>query len=515
MHKKTAVLAVCLVGLIGLWSSCAAPEIIEVTDHPTTDAYEGWNLGVQAYTFRMFTFFEAVDNSASMGLDWIEGFPGQQVSEDIDAGFGHTMDPETRYQVKAKLADAGVRLRAYGVVGLPADTVECRKVFDFAKEMGIETIVSEPSEDALDLIEMLCEEYQIKVAIHNHARPSYYWNPDKVLEVCKGRSKLIGACGDTGHWMRSGLNPIESLKKLQGRLVHMHLKDLNEYGVPREADEGGDDDDEDRLHDVPWGTGKADIKAILAELDRQNYQGGFSAEYEYNWENNLPEVRQCMVNFNEMALELNPSGWHDLFAAELSNATFGGENGWTLEDGLLTLNEGGGNIWTTEQYGDFQLDLEFKLAENTNSGVFIRTGDIQRYVQSSIEVQIHETSDGTNHGACGAIYDCLSPRLNMTRETGEWNQYTITCDKNKIYIVLNGVQIIDMDVDLWTEPGQNAPIITRRQGSRGAPATMDTLITPNKFRTAIKDMPRVGHIGLQDHGQPIWFRNLKIKSLGS
>ncbi len=504
MLKKTALLAVCLVGLMGLWSSCAAPEIIEVTDHPTTDAYEGWNLGVQAYTFRMFTFFEAVDNSASMGLDWIEGYPRQRVSKDIDARFGHTMDPETRDQVKAKLADAGVRLRAYGVVGLPADTVECRKVFDFAQEMGVEVIVSEPREDALDLIEMLCEEYQIKVAIHNHPKPSHYWDPDTVLAAVKGRSKLIGACGDTGHWMRSGVNPLEALKKLQGRLISLHFKDLNEFGVPE-------------AHDVVWGTGKADVKALLTELDRQNYQGMFSAEYEHNWENNLPEVRQCMANFNELALDLDPSGWHDLFAADLSNATFRGEDGWIMEDGVLSLNmeNRGGNIWTNEQYGDFQLDLEFKLAENTNSGVFIRTGDIQRYVQSSIEVQIHETSDGTNHGACGAIYDCLSPRLNMTKETGEWNQYTITCDKNKIYVVLNGVQIIDMDVDLWTEPGQNAPIITRRRGSRDAPAAMDTLITPNKFRTAIKDMPRVGYIGLQDHGQPIWFRNLKIKSLGS
>ncbi len=497
MHKKTAVLAVCLVGMAALFSSCAGPEALQVTSHPATDAYEGWRLGCQAYTFKNFTFYEAVDKVASLGLDWIEAYPGQRVSEDIDARFGHTMDPETRNRVKAKLADAGVRLRAYGVVGLPADTVECRKVFDFAKEMGIETIVSEPSEDALDLIEMLCEEYQIKVAIHNHPKPSHYWDPDTVLAAVKGRSKLIGACGDTGHWMRSGINPLEALKKLEGRLVSLHLKDLNEFGV-REA------------HDVIWGTGKADVKALLTELDRQNFQGVFSIEYEYNWDNSVPEIRRCVAYFNEMALELKPSGWQDLFAPDLSNATLKAGS-WTIEEELL-IRKGGGNIWTNEQYGDFILDLEFKLAENTNSGVFIRTGDIERYVQTSIEVQIHETSDGSNHGMCGAIFDCLSPSMIMVREAGEWNHYTITCMKNKIYVVLNDVQIIDMDVDLWTEPRQNPPIITQRRGRGGA--VVDTLITPNKFRTAIKDMPREGHIGLQDHGQPIWFRNIKIRALG-
>jgi hypothetical protein len=190
---------------------------------------------------------------------------------------------------------------------------------------------------------------------------------------------------------------------------------------------------------------------------------------------------------------------------DLSNATFK-PGSWTYEEGVLT-RKGGGNIWTKEQYGDFILDLEFKLAENTNSGVFIRTGDIDRYVETSIEVQIHETSDGTNHGACGAIYDCLSPSMIMTRETGEWNHYTITCRKNKIYVVMNDEQIIDMDLDLWTEPGKNPDMIMEYWGRT------DTIRTSNKFKTAIKDMPRAGHIGLQDHGQPVWYRNIKIKAL--
>ena len=165
-----------------------------------------------------------------------------------------------------------------------------------------------------------------------------------------------------------------------------------------------------------------------------------------------------------------------------------------MKDGVLA-RKGGGDIWTKETFGDFVLDLEFKTAKGSNSGVFIRTGDIGDFVQAGIEVQIHDTTDGTTRGACGAIYDCLAPSKNMVKKTGEWNHYTITCKANKIYVVLNGEQIIDMDLDEWTEPHKNP------DGSK------------NKFRTAFKDMPRKGHIGLQDHGDPVWFRNVKIKPL--
>ena len=89
----------------------------------------------------------------------------------------------------------------------------------------------------------------------------------------------------------------------------------------------------------------------------------------------------------------------------------------------------------------------------------------------------------------------MPPSENVAKKAGEWNHFTITCRANGIYLVHNGVQIIDMDLNLWTEPRQNP------DG------------TPNKFRTAIMNMPREGHIGLQDHGQPVWFRNLKIREL--
>jgi len=349
--------------------------------------------------------------------------------------------------------------------------------------MGIETLVSEPPAEAFDMLDKLCQEYKIKVAIHNHPKPSGYWNPDTVLKVCEGRSKWIGACADTGHWMRSGLNPLEVLKKLQGRIISLHLKDLKEFGK-REA------------HDVIWGTGVGDVKAMLAELDRQNFKGVFSIEYEHNWEKSLPEIRKSVAYFNKVAGELKPTGWRDLLAEDLSNCVYK-PGSWAMEDGVL-ICKGGGDIWTKEKFGDFVLDLEFKTDSESNSGVFFRTGDIADFVQTGIEVQILDyagSDEAKSKGACGAIYDCQSPSKEMVKKTGEWNHYTITCKANKIYVVFNGEQIIEMDLDLWTEAHKNP------DG------------TKNKFKTAFKDMPRVGHIGLQDHGDPVWFRNIKIKPL--
>ena len=487
MYQKNGVLVVLFGTMVVFLSSCGGPQMVPVTYHPPTDVYDGWRLGTQAYTFNRFTFYEAVDKTASLGLGWIEAYPGQQLSkEKPNVKFNHTMPPQTRKEVKCKLAERGVKLVNYGVVRLSNDETECREVFDFAKDMGIETIVAEPKADAFDLVEKLCKEYKIKVAIHNHPKPSRYWHPDKVLEACKGRSKWIGACADTGHWMRSGVNPLDGLRKLKGRIVSFHFKDLNEF-------------DKRKAHDVVWGTGKADVESLLRELDRQGFEGVFSIEYEHHWENSVPEIRQCIKYFNKVAGELEPTGWRSLVADDLSNCVYRPDS-WETEDGVLTrkgTKEGREDIWTMDRYGDFILDLEFKLAEHTNSGIFFRTGNINDLVQTGIEVQVCDSYSNTKVGNhdCGAIYDCLAPSKNMVKKPGEWNRCTITCKANKIYVVLNGEQIIDMDLNLWTEPHKNP------DG------------TKNKYNRAYKERPRAGHIGFQDHGHPVWYRNIKIKPL--
>lgn len=493
MFRKNCVVTFILIGMIMVSSSCANQKLSEVKSHPAINFYDGWKLGVQAWSFNRYTFYEAIDKTAALGLSWIEAFPGQNVSKDMpDVKFGPEMLPEIRKQIKAKLASSGVRLVNYGVARLPADEAKCRKVFEFAKDMGIETIVSEPEKKALDIIEKLCDEYGINLAIHNHPKPTRYWDPHRVLAACKGRSKRIGACADTGHWMRSGVNVVDALKLLEGRIISLHFKDLNEFGNKK-------------AHGVPWGTGIGNVKATLVELHRQDFKGVFSIEYEYHWTSSMPELAKCVEYFSAEAAKLNSTGWQNLFNGRNLKKWIGSPQSWSIEaDGSLFAKGGGKKwnqeIWTKENFGNFILDLEFKLAEESNSGIFIRTADLKDFVQTGIEVQMLDPASKITKlkAYCGAIYDCLAPNKDVVKPAGQWNHCTITCDDNKIYVVLNGEQIIDMDLNRWDTPGENP------DG------------TPNKFKKALKDMPRVGHIGLQAYNEPVepvWYRNIRIKSL--
>jgi hypothetical protein len=210
----------------------------------------------------------------------------------------------------------------------------------------------------------------------------------------------------------------------------------------------------------------------------------------------LPDVRKCVEFFNKEAGALKKGGWSDLISPDLSNCTFK-PNSWKMEDGVLGVAGEGDDIWTKAKYGNFVLDLEFKLDTATNSGVFLRTGDIKEWLHTAIEVQILDSYGKTQppREVCGAIFDCLAPSKIAVRQPGEWNHYTITARDNKIYVVLNGEQIINMDLNKWTQAHKNP------DG------------TPNKFNNAYKNMPRVGNIGLQYHGHPIWFRNIKIRTI--
>lgn len=248
----------------------------------------GWRVGSQAYTFRLFTLEEALGKMNTLGLKYVELFPGQKISAELgEATTNHNADPETIQKIKQLLQSKGVQPVCYGVVS-GKDEAEWRKIFEFAREMGIEVITSEPAYNELDLVEKLCEEFQIKLAIHNHPLPSGYWHPKTISTLLKDRSPLIGACADIGHWVRSGLDPIESLQTLEGRIISFHIKDLNAFG-------------ERSAHDIPWGTGNCNVAGVLHEMKRQNFKGIYSIEYEHNWENSVPEIQESLTYFYRVA----------------------------------------------------------------------------------------------------------------------------------------------------------------------------------------------------------------------
>lgn len=194
--------------------------------------------------------------------------------------------------------------------------------------------------------------------------------------------------------------------------------------------------------------------------------------------------------------QVQKDGWLALFNGTDLNGWHAPQGSWSVDDGTLA-RRGGGDIWTQEMYGDFELELEFKLAPQTNSGIFFRTVDLRDPVQTGIELQVLDSYGKAEVGKhdAGAIYDCLAPRVNAVRPPGEWNRVRLVCRGSRIEADLNGEPIIRMDLDEWTEAGRNP------DG------------TPNKFRTAYKEMPRRGHLGFQDHGKPVWYRNIRLRPL--
>jgi sugar phosphate isomerase/epimerase len=271
-------------GVSALYLASALPLQAE---NKIPDEYRtgGFFIGCQAYTFNRFSVFEAIENTALAGGRVIEFYPGQKLSkEQPEVKWDHNASAETIEKVKAKLAEFKIKAVNYGVVGVPQDEAQARKIFEFAKTMGIRAITTE-SVDAIDTIEKLVKEYDVMVAFHDHPKradkPEYrMWDPNYILSVVKDRDARIGACADTGHWVRSNLKPVECLRILKGRVVSSHLKDLNEMGL--------------QAHDVPYGMGVSDVPGILDELKAQGFSGNISIEYEYHWDNSVSEVAQCI-----------------------------------------------------------------------------------------------------------------------------------------------------------------------------------------------------------------------------
>ncbi|MSU22114.1 MAG: sugar phosphate isomerase/epimerase [Pedosphaera sp.] len=271
------------VGLLtALVSTCVLAEVSIPDDY----RIGGFALGCQAYTFNRYSAFEAIEKTAQAGGRCIEFYPGQKLSlEEPAVKLDHNASEEVIEKIKAKLKKHNIMAVNYGVVGLPNNEQECRKVFEFAKKLGLRGVTSEPKADAMDLIEKLVKEYDILMGIHNHPkRPNdanyKHWDPNFILSMVKDRDRRLGSCADIGHFVRSGVKPVDALKILEGRVMSSHLKDLNEFSP--------------RGHDVPFGTGKSDISGVLDELKRQGFQGNISIEYEYNWDQSVPDVAQSI-----------------------------------------------------------------------------------------------------------------------------------------------------------------------------------------------------------------------------
>jgi sugar phosphate isomerase/epimerase len=281
-----------VMSVVGLVAAAYAQEKKPMVNYAAQEKL-GWKLAAQAYTFGRngVSLYDTIAILKDLGIKYVELFPGQLVAKGSDVKVGPDMPADWAAEIQIVLKQADVKAVAYGVTGIPNDEAGARKLFEWAQKVGIETIVCEPGAQQFALLDRLANEYKMTVALHNHPKDSPYWNPDTVLDRSKDCSSRVGACADTGHWARSGLVPIDCLKKLKGRIIEMHFKDLNEMNAG--------------AHDVPWGTGACDFKGMLAEIKRQGFKGVFSIEYEAGSGEELKaNVGKCVQAFSDAATEL-------------------------------------------------------------------------------------------------------------------------------------------------------------------------------------------------------------------
>ncbi len=242
-----------------------------------TDA--GFVISVQCWSFREFTLFEAIEMAASAGMGGVEVFPGQKIGGSLgDLPFGPDIANDQLQLIIDHLKKNNIAAVNFGVTGVSKDEAEARKVFELAKKLNLYGVTTE-SLEAIDTLEKLSKEYDIKVCFHNHPKPTSLWDPETVWQAVKNRHENIGFCADIGHWASSGLDPLEVIKKVAPRVRSFHMKDRESITQ--------------WTHDRPLGTGVINNMAILDEVRKHGFAGNVTIEYEHNWKTNLPEVAQC------------------------------------------------------------------------------------------------------------------------------------------------------------------------------------------------------------------------------
>ena len=229
-----------------------------------------WKIGVQCWSFRHKTLMETVNYCARQGIRHLEIYPGQRIGGDFMGVTSHAMSEEDADKLRAVLDERGFRLLSYGVVRAGNED-QWRPVFEFAQRMGIATIITEPNRGQMEMLDKLTAEYGVKIGIHNHGEPT----PEMVEKLLEGCSNRIGIAPDNGHWSRRGIDNLAALKQFEGRMVSIHLKDINES-----------------KRDVPFGAGTTPVGDILAYLDKADYKGPIIIEYESG--NQEEDVARCI-----------------------------------------------------------------------------------------------------------------------------------------------------------------------------------------------------------------------------
>ncbi|MBZ5858786.1 sugar phosphate isomerase/epimerase family protein [Flavihumibacter profundi] len=255
------------------------------------DGPNEWKLGVALWTFHTFSFPDALDKVDSSGIKYVEANMFQKAGIELKDTVVGQLSPDGIEKLKLLLQSKGLAMESIYIAG-DTTVASWKKQFDIAKQFGVKFVVGEPPVYLWDSIDSLAGLYGLKLAIHEHWKGvSAYWHPDSVLAAIKGHPNF-GACADLGHWPKSGVDPVEGVKKLAGHIMAIHLKDIAAFN-------------DSKLLDVRVGTGVVNFPAVFEELKRQGFKGNINVERDYEGKpSNLPSLKETITYYNEQVGKL-------------------------------------------------------------------------------------------------------------------------------------------------------------------------------------------------------------------
>ena len=247
-----------------LFACLAAACALYLQPAPSAHDHQGIKVGMQTWTLRNLNFDQMVEFCVKHDIKYL-----QIIANHVDP-----KAPREEIQRKKEILEKnGLIPYTFGVAGTSLDKEENRKLFEFAKFMGMKMIVVEPNDfKIVDILEELAKEYQIRVVIHNHGIHSLYGNPLVVRNLIKHRDPLIGVCMDAGWIASARLNPDKVFKEYEGRVYDIHLKDK----YVECTDQG------DRATDTFLGEGDANLTALLQTLQEARWNGVIAIETDKN-----------------------------------------------------------------------------------------------------------------------------------------------------------------------------------------------------------------------------------------
>ena len=230
-------------------------------------------LGVASYSCRKFTLDQTLDMAKALGIRHMTF---------KDVHLPRTDPPETTRALRARIEAAGITIMGGGTITLPNDAAQIRKDFEYAKNAGFPLIFIAPEPAALDTIEQMAKEFDIRAAIHNHGPEDKHWpRPQDAYDAIKSRDQRLGLCIDVGHTTRTGTDPVQACRQFRDRLYDMHVKDL---AVKTDKDS-----------QVAVGRGVIDFPALLRTLVDIGYQGQVGLEYEIHEDDPLPGMIESLA----------------------------------------------------------------------------------------------------------------------------------------------------------------------------------------------------------------------------